>query len=124
MYKNKKPGNNNCFFRFSGSLIFWQLFVFLVLTSKAQAGGYDKPILSSPSPSPTAPNEQLSALSLLNWDKWESPYWLHNNICRESQGNVICLSPQLARQLRWEIPDHNESMKPNSSQVYLKSKPQ
>jgi hypothetical protein len=113
MHKNTPPGNNNFFFRFSGSLIFWQLFVFLVLISKAQAGGYDKPIPSSISPSLTAPNQQLPVFSLLNWDKWENPYWLNNNICRESQGNIICLSPKIAQQVRWKIPLRNEFINHN-----------
>jgi hypothetical protein len=112
MHKKKKPGNNNCFFIFSGSLIFWQLFFFLVLISKAQAAGYDEPIPSGSSPSLATPNERLRVLSFLNWDKWEKPYWLNNNICRESQGNIICLSPQVARQIRWQIPYQNESPNP------------
>jgi hypothetical protein len=112
MHKNKTTGNNNCFFRFSCSLIFWQLFVFLVLVSKAQAGGYDQPIPSNISPSFAAANEQIRVLSLLNWDKWENPYWLNNNICREREGNIICLSLQIAQQIRWEIPYRNESLSP------------
>ncbi|HEY9833557.1 MAG TPA: hypothetical protein V6D26_23600 [Stenomitos sp.] len=108
MCKNISSGNNSFFFGFSGSSIFWQLFVFLVLISKAQAAGYDEPIPSGSSPSLTTPNERLRVLSLLNWDKWEKPYWLNNNICRESQGNIICLSPQVARKIRWEVPSRNE----------------
>lgn len=119
MHKNKKPGNNNFFFRFSLSLIFWQLFVFLVLAAKAQAGGYDESTPSITSPSLAAPDRQSPVISLSNWDKWETPYWLNSNICRENNGNIICLSPQIARQMRWKIPSKNESINPQQSPNYL-----
>jgi len=80
--------------------------------SPAQAGGYDEPIPSTSSRSIAASNEKLPALFLSNWDKWGTPYWLNNSICRESQGNIICLSPQVARQIRWEIPSQNDSLNP------------
>ena len=81
--------------------------------SPAQAGGYDEPIPSTSSPSLAASNEKLPALFLLNWDKWGNPYWLNNSICRENEGNVICLSPQEAQEMRWTIPYQNESLNPN-----------
>jgi hypothetical protein len=80
--------------------------------SPAQAGGSDEPIPSTTSRSTTASNEKLSELFLLNWDKWGTPYWLNSSICRESQGNIVCLSPQEAQEIRWEIPYQNQSLNP------------
>jgi hypothetical protein len=103
MHKNQKLGKKTIFFMFSCSLIFWELFIFFVLASKSQAGGYDEPIPPSIPSLLAAPNGQLPVLSLLNWDKWESPYWLNKSICRESNGNIVCLPPQIAHQFGWKI---------------------
>lgn len=84
-------------------------FGFYLLIPKAKAGGSDESIQPSTSPSLVTPNEKIPVLSVLNWDKWGTPYWLHNNICRESKGNIICLSPKVAMQMRWKIPDKNVS---------------
>ncbi len=80
--------------------------------SPAQAGGYDEPIPSTSSRSIAASNEKLPALFLLNWDKWGTPYWLNNSICRESEGNIVCLFPQEAQEIRWKIPSKNKSLNP------------
>jgi hypothetical protein len=79
-------------------------FGFYLVIPKAQAGGSDESIPSTTSPSLPAPNQNLPVLSVLNWDKWGTPYWLNNNICRENKGNIICLSPKVALKIRWKIP--------------------
>lgn len=112
MDKKPKIEIKNILLSFLGSIFFCNWFIFFVLISKAQAGGYDEPIPPTTSSSPTAPNEQIPTLSLLNWNEWGNSYWRNDMICRENNGNVICLSPQLARQLRWEIPAQNQSMNP------------
>ncbi len=112
MYK-KQENENKKNLSFLCSIFFCKWLILFVLISKAQAGGYDEPIPPTTSPSLAAPNEQLPVLSLLNWDKWENPYWLNNNICRESKGNIICFSPKVARQLRWKIPLRNEGVNLN-----------
>lgn len=40
---------------------------------------------------------------LFTWKKWSIPrYYSYNNaVCRERYGNVICLTPTGARELRW-----------------------
>jgi hypothetical protein len=113
MHKKQKTEKKMVFLSFLGSMFFCKCLILFVLVSKAQAGGYDEPIPPTTSPSLAAPNEQLPVLSLLNWDKWEKPYWLNNNICRESKGNIICFSPKVTRQIRWKIPLRNESVNPN-----------
>jgi hypothetical protein len=112
MHKKRKNERKNIFFSFLCPVFFSKCLILFVLVSKAQAGGYDEPIPSSTSRSTAASNEKLPALFLLNWDKWGNPYWLDNSLCRESQGNIICLSPQVARQIRWEIPNQNEYLNP------------
>lgn len=105
------------------SLIFCEFFSLLVVISTAHADGLgeQKPPLPAensapssqiipPSPLPAIPNKTSPLnidLSIINWDKWGQTYWLNQNICREMKGNIICLSPQTARQIRWQIPTKN-----------------
>lgn len=112
MHKKQKDEKKNFVSSFLCPIFFSKCLIFFVLVSKVQAGGYDKPIPPTTLPLLAASNEQLPVFSLLNWDKWGNPYWLNNSICRESQGNIICLSPQVARQIRWEIPYQNEFLNP------------
>lgn len=105
MYKQKELETKTISLKFLGSFLFCNGLLLLVLVSKAQAGGFDKPV-----PPPTVPlrvsaNEQVPTLSILDWETWGLPYWSNNNICRETKGNIICLPPRLARQIRWEIPE-------------------
>jgi hypothetical protein len=112
MHKKQKNERKNIFSCFLCPIFFSKCLILFVLVSKAQAGGYDEPIPSTTSRSRAESNEILPMLSLLNWDKWGKPYWLNNSICREIPGNIICLSPQVARQIRWQIPYQNESTNP------------
>ena len=112
MYKQKELETKTISLKFLGSLLFCNGLLLLVLVSKAQAGGYEKPIPPPIAPSRVPANEKLPTLSL-NWETWGLPYWLNNTICRETKGNIICLQPQLARQIRWEIPERNEGMNSN-----------
>jgi hypothetical protein len=94
-----------------GALLFGMGSILLNMPLEAKAGGRDdRPAPSQTSTSPKQPNEQLPTPSVLNWERWESPYWSNNNICRESKGNIICLSPEIARQVRWEIPSQEDSL--------------
>ncbi|MBD1902054.1 hypothetical protein NDI44_24330 [Trichocoleus sp. DQ-A3] len=115
MYQNRKHEKKYFFFMTSCSLVFCKLFLFSVLISKAQAGGYDEPIPSSIPHSIPTPNSQLPVLSVLNWDKWETPYWLNKSICRESTGNIVCLPAQIALQFGWKIPSSSKSLNPQSN---------
>ncbi|MDY6784954.1 MAG: hypothetical protein SW833_20840 [Cyanobacteriota bacterium] len=108
MYKNKKTEKRRTFISFWNSILFCQGLIFFVLVAEVQAGGRDEPI-QPPTLNPQRPaNEQPPTLSL-DWEQWETPYWSNDNICRENKGNVICLSPEVVRQLRWVIPSQNES---------------
>jgi hypothetical protein len=82
--------------------------------SKAQAGAGRQPLtpITTPEPMPKRPSTPLppesatlsSSAKPLNW---ENPYWVNNMICRESQGNIVCLSPEEAKKLRWFLPTNN-----------------
>lgn len=122
------------FFKNSCSLITCELLSFLLLISTAYAGGFGEqkppppeptpapsPEVITPSPAPVIPpssapvtTNETSSLNvvtpILNWDKWGQTYWLSQNICREMNANVICLSAQTARQMRWQIPPKNQAL--------------
>ncbi len=89
------------------------LFIFS-FGSKAQAGAGRQQLtpISTPETMPKRPSTPLSSestgvLSSAKPLSWESPYWLNNKICRERQGNIICLNPEEAKKLRWSIPTNN-----------------
>ncbi|MGB3204546.1 MAG: hypothetical protein WBB28_06120 [Crinalium sp.] len=66
-----------------------------------------------PSPPPATTNKTSPLnldLSIINWDKWGQTYWLNQNICREMNGNVICLSAQTARRMYWQIPAKSQAL--------------
>lgn len=113
MYKKQTINKRNLLVSCLGSTVFCLALILFVFPFKAQAGGREQPVPTPNSSSPKQPDEQLPTLSLLNWDRWGSPYWLSDKICRENQGNIICLSPELARQVRWEIPAQGESRNSN-----------
>lgn len=76
---------------------------FLLLTSKAQAGGPEQSTVQS-EPQYTIDKPTVSLINTLNWENWSQPYWLNGNICRERDANTICLTPQGAMELRWNMP--------------------
>jgi hypothetical protein len=63
-----------------------------------------------------APSMQHSGLHMMNnqntksqpsfdfdWKRWSQPYMKGDLICREMQGNTICLTSQAAKQMKWQI---------------------
>lgn len=38
---------------------------------------------------------------LLNWKDWSQPYIDRDNVCRENNGNIVCLSAESARYMHW-----------------------
>jgi len=76
----------------SGLIILTSLFL---ITAKAHAGGYDDPYLSDEARA----SRVISIPSVLNWDKWERPYISGSNICRQKNGDVICLPYQMAKKV-------------------------
>lgn len=44
---------------------------------------------------------QPSATSIEAWRNWSQPYSLGNSLCRESGGNLVCLSSDSASYMRW-----------------------
>lgn len=76
---------------------FFSLFISI---SKAQAGGIEQ---SAPELKPDKPAGSIASTS--NWGIWKNPFWLNGNICREKGVNLICLTPQQAKNSRWSIPE-------------------
>jgi hypothetical protein len=100
---------------FSVPIIVLKLLFIFSFVSKVQAGAGRQQLTptSTPETMPERPSTPLSSErnSVFNSAKplsWESPYWLNNKICRESQGNIICLNPEEAKKLRWSIPTNNQ----------------
>ncbi|AFZ11545.1 hypothetical protein Cri9333_0600 [Crinalium epipsammum PCC 9333] len=116
------------------SIILWEFCSLFFWLSTANAGGFGEqkppspqpisvpsPEVITPSPAPVIPpsptpttTDKTSGLNvvtpILNWDKWGQTYWSNQNICREMNANVICLSAQTARQMRWQIPPKNQAI--------------
>jgi len=36
-----------------------------------------------------------------SWETWGNPYRLNQNICRDKEGNIICVASQIEQRLRW-----------------------
>lgn len=93
-------------------LILWASSSLFFFTSKVYAGGYEEAIHSPADASlpPGLTSEQKSAINrsqkqpVVNWSKWEPPYWLNDNVCRENTGNIICFNSQSVQHLDWKIP--------------------
>ena len=77
-----------------------EAFEFYRVIPKAQAGGFEQ---SAPELKPYKPAGSIASTS--NWGIWNNPYWLNGNICREKGANLICLTPQQAKNSRWSIPE-------------------
>ncbi|MEB3295532.1 MAG: hypothetical protein VKJ24_20455 [Synechococcales bacterium] len=82
----------------SSALISYQSFQ----ASIAYAGGFE-PIEQPPSPHQAVQGQasQEPPAFNLNWQKWSQPDRQGDRICREWQGNVVCLTPQVAQQMGW-----------------------
>lgn len=88
-------------------LILLEFFSLFLTISKAYAGG------SRPSEIPPAEgiNSNSAVLNILDWNKWNNPYWLNGYICRTYNANLICLTPEAAKNLRWFIESDVNSNK-------------
>ncbi len=51
------------------------------------------PVESQRSPQP--------GLNVLNWQYWSKPYLRDGLICRDYNGNIICVSPDSAKRMLW-----------------------
>ncbi|MBD2329175.1 hypothetical protein [Alkalinema sp. FACHB-956] len=77
----------------------------------AHAGGFDAP--SSQYPASFTSSGDSSGLNSIqakapkplnfNWKQWGEPFHQGDRICREQQGNLVCLSPQTAQQMGWQV---------------------
>ncbi|MEH1952283.1 hypothetical protein [Nostoc sp.] len=70
-----------------------------LITDKAHAGGSDDPYLSDEERA----SRVISMPAVLNWDKWENPYISGSSLCRQKNGDVICLSYEMAKKVRADI---------------------
>lgn len=46
--------------------------------------------------------QERTSAQILNWRDWSSPYRYEENLCRESNGNLVCLSLESSRKMRWD----------------------
>ncbi|MFB8788415.1 MAG: hypothetical protein U7123_06080 [Potamolinea sp.] len=89
------------------SVLVVALSTYFTLTLKADAGGIEQP--KTETETNTSDKALISAVATPkftiwgNWEIWSNPYLLNGNICREKAGNVICLTPQQAKNTRWNI---------------------
>jgi len=51
-------------------------------------------------PAPDVQTVRAKPLSL-SWETWGNPYRLNQNICRDKEGNIICVASQIGQRLRW-----------------------
>ncbi|MEH2106914.1 hypothetical protein [Nostoc sp.] len=70
-----------------------------LITAKADAGGSDDPYSSEEERA----SRVTSISAVLNWDKWENPYISGSSLCRQKNGDVICLPYEMAKKVRADI---------------------
>lgn len=95
-------------------ILFIEILASFPFVSTAWAGRGRQPLLprAAPEPMPTRlstrlPQENTSASSSNKPLSLGNPYRLNNTICRETEGNIICLNPEEAKKLRWSMPTNN-----------------
>ncbi|MBD0302303.1 MAG: hypothetical protein ICV85_09000 [Tolypothrix sp. T3-bin4] len=95
-------------------IVFLEILASFSFVSTAWAGRGRQPLLprAIPEPMPTRLSTRLaqenpSASSNNKPLSLGNPYRLDNIICRETEGNIICLNPEEAKKLRWSIPTNN-----------------
>lgn len=93
-------------------LVLLEFLAILSFSSSAEAGPGRRPLTPGAAPEPMPIRRSTSSstitpavLSQVRPLTWNSPYWRDGAICREDQGNVVCLKPEEAKKLRWSIPD-------------------
>ena len=95
-------------------ILFIEILASFPFVSIAWAGRGRQPLIprAAPEPMPTRlstglPQENTSASSSNKPLRLGNPYRLNNTICRETEGNIICLNPEEAKKLRWSMPTNN-----------------
>lgn len=80
----------------------------LAVASPAQSGGFEIDANDNSQVHPTEVNvsEQQKPQSqrqsiLLDWRQWGSSYLDGENLCRERNGNIICVTTESANNLHW-----------------------
>lgn len=72
---------------------------------KALAGGGDKVVLAETNGNPvdvtTQNRRDASIPTFLDWSKWQAPTQNEQTVCRAKDGNIVCVSPAQAQNLRW-----------------------
>jgi len=54
------------------------------------------------SPAQSSPTEEASnSMRSLNSPQWSESYSTDDGVCREAEGDIMCLSPNLADNLNW-----------------------
>ncbi|WP_413176314.1 hypothetical protein [Anabaena azotica] len=77
-------------------------------TNQAYAGGYDDIDLL---PAEEQATKMKSIFSTLSWETWERPYLSENNLCRQKNGDVICLPTDMAKKVGAHIYSPKKSTK-------------
>ncbi len=78
---------------------------FILSVPKALAGGGDEVALTDANGNLIEVNSQNQSIgsipTFLDWAKWQTPTSDGQTICRQKDGNTICVSPAQAQSLRW-----------------------
>jgi hypothetical protein len=76
------------------------------LSHPAKAGSSPLPHQFTPQTDESLTAEQIDrrqTIQTVPWNHWSQPYTQNKSICRQYQGNEICLSVSAARRLNWPI---------------------
>ncbi|MEA5485927.1 MULTISPECIES: hypothetical protein [Pseudanabaena] len=72
---------------------------------KALAGGGDEVVFADTNGNPvdvTTQNRSIGSIpTFLDWSKWQVPTHNDQTVCRAKDGNIVCVSPAQAQNLRW-----------------------
>jgi hypothetical protein len=77
----------------------------------AYAGGFDNPSSQYAPHSMSYPDmgrmsgqaAQMPQPLKFNWRDWSFPYTVGDRVCREQQGNLVCLTPTTAKKMDWQM---------------------
>ncbi|MEP0873111.1 hypothetical protein NDA01_25440 [Trichocoleus desertorum AS-A10] len=78
-----------------------------ILASPASAGGSDSPRSTQITEDAqldkmlNAKNELKEQFQTFDWRHWSQPYSKGDNLCREHDGNIVCLTLEALKKLRW-----------------------
>jgi hypothetical protein len=78
---------------------------FVLNTPKAHAGGGDEPAFTDANADlieSTPQNQNVKFIPIFfDWSKWQTPTQNDQVVCREKDGNVVCVSSLQSQNLRW-----------------------